>query len=125
MAGHYGMLTNIFINAGVFFSFLCGMLLTEDLDNVKEDESWKLVTSVPAFIGLTSLFFAVVFFPEEPVGWYVANDRMEDAKRSITQVYRVCKKNKDEVLDEAEMKFKADALFDNLLAIQRSQTSMN
>ena len=88
------MLTNIFINVGFFISFSCGLFLSDDADNYESDESWKIVTAVPAFIGVISLLLAIVFFPEEPVGWYVANNRMEDAKRSLKSVYTINKIDK-------------------------------
>ena len=81
------MLTNIFINLGCLISYSCGILLSDDPTTYNSDESWKLVTAMPAIVGFISVMLALIFFPEEPVGWCIANDRMEDAKRSFMSVY--------------------------------------
>ena len=119
------MLTNIFINVGFLLSFSCGMLLPEDKETFNNDESWKLVTAMPAFIGFLSVMLAVIFFPEEPVGWYVANDRMEDANRSIRSVYTVRKTSLGKAASELALKRSSDGLFNARIVLQRSTTSMD
>ena len=89
MAGQYGMLTNIFINLGCLVSYSCGVLLSDDESTFSSDESWKLVTAMPAFVGFISVVLTLVFFPDEPIGWCIANDRIADAKRGILSVYAV------------------------------------
>ena len=67
---------------------------------------------MPAFIGFISVMQAVIFFPEEPVGWYVANKRIEDAKRSIRSVYVIKVTDLGKTAEEQALKDSADAQFD-------------
>ena len=124
MAGQYGMLTNIFINLGCLISYTSGMLLSEDKETYETDESWKLVTAIPALVGFLSIMITLIFFPEEPVGWCLANERMEEAQRSILNVYTIKKTNRGKASDEEILKKSSEALFDDLIVMRRTTTSI-
>ena len=79
---------------------------------------------MPAFVGFVSVILTLVFFPDEPIGWCIANDRIEDAKRSILSVYTV-KAKQDKDADVVSMNDCTNLLIDELVTLRRSTTSMD
>lgn len=124
LAGQYGMLTNIFVNVGFFLSFSCGLLLPQDTADFATDEMWKLVSAVPAMIGLLSIFLASAYFPEEPIGWALVNDREEEAKRLLSRVYDVRLTKEGEQNGNVNLRLSKAAHLDDMFLLRRTTTSL-
>ena len=139
MTASYGMLLNIFINVGFLLCFLIGLLLPTDPADFEKDEMWMVVSIMPAFFGVATIFLWSLVFTEEPIAYSLANNQDDEAKRllkrcySLTTVNTYSKKSKDavtssndgkmiEIHDKSGNKQSNEELIKKKLTLRRNST---
>ena len=70
----YGMLTNIFINAGFMITFILGTFLPTNPEDFATDETWKVISALPAISGFMSVLLWETYFTEEPVAFSITTE---------------------------------------------------
>lgn len=89
----------------------------KDYEGNKNDEMWRVIFLVPAFIGVFEIILLLLVFKEEPITFCITNDREEEAIRHMCKVYRI--------KDPASTTEPIEKLLESKLGIQRQSTSMD
>ena len=79
MLSEFGALTNASINFGIFLSFVAGFMIPTDPDQMKDSESWRIYSAIPAVNGFLVVLIFELIFTEEPVDYCLAKGREEEA----------------------------------------------
>ena len=98
-SGQFGTLLNGYICIGFIPSFLLGGILPTGDEEMKDDNRWRLIYLMPAFIAITQILLFLIFFKEEPVAFSIAEGNEEEAKTLLKKVYKKTE-NFDELIDE-------------------------
>ena len=90
------------IQVGVFAAYSMGAILPDPKDTqaCKEDELWRVIYLVPAFIGTLELFNALLVFRREPIAYCIMMGYEEEGKQHMRQVYRKVDPDSPETIDE-------------------------
>ena len=62
VSGQFGTLLNFYICLGFFFSYLIGGILPENEQEMIDDEKWRIIYLVPAFIAIAQIILLLIFF---------------------------------------------------------------
>lgn len=123
MPPNYSATFAMFVNASVALGFIpcygMGAILPDakDFEANKNDEMWRVIYLVPAFIGVFEIIFLLLVFKEEPITFCITNDREEEAIRHMSKVYRIKK--------SASTTEPIEKLLESKLGLQRMSTSMD
>ena len=90
------------IQVGVFAAYGMGGILPDPKDTqaCKEDEFWRVIYLVPAFIGTFELITALLIFRLEPIAYCIMIGHEEEGKQHMRRVYRKADPDSPEAIDE-------------------------
>ena len=90
------------IQVGVFAAYSMGGILPDPKDTqaCKEDELWRVIYLVPAFIGTFELIIALLIFRLEPIAYCVMMGLEEEGMQHMRRVYRKVDPDSPETIDE-------------------------
>ena len=90
------------IQVGLFAALSMGGILPDPKDTQanKEDELWRVIYLVPAFIGTFELITALLIFRLEPIAYCVMMGYEEEGKQHMRRVYRKVDPGSPETIDE-------------------------
>ena len=81
-------MTNGFIAIGIMLMFFLGAVLPTDEAEYKDDQNWRIIFAVPILVAATQLILFTFFFKEEPIVYCIGANRVEEARRLMSKVYR-------------------------------------
>lgn len=86
----FGASTNLMINFGVMIAMALGFILPTDPAMELKDKNWRIIFAVPGAVAVAQIILLLFVFREEPLGFLISKQRLDEAKSLAKRVYSDC-----------------------------------